>query len=177
LTCGDFHDGSEKGTASVHQILCQPWEKYYGNPQNDSTRLWGPNLESYTVFQWHTRFKTSRTSVDKDEHTGRHTSWPTPETVAGIQKLIRQDRRRTIHDIVEEEEVGNGTCQRVLTEELSMNRVAAKFVPRILTADQKQQLVNVCTELGQLAFDDETFLYRVINGDESWVYGYDHETK
>jgi hypothetical protein len=23
VTCGDFHDGSEKGTASVHQILCQ----------------------------------------------------------------------------------------------------------------------------------------------------------
>jgi hypothetical protein len=23
VTCGDFHDGSEKVTASVHQILCQ----------------------------------------------------------------------------------------------------------------------------------------------------------
>ena len=129
------------------------------------------------MFQWHTRFKTGRTSVDNDEHTGRSTSWPTPETVAGIQELIRQDQRRTIRDIAEVVEVGYGTSQRVLTEELSMNRVAAKFVPRILTADQKQQLVNVCTELGQLAFDDETFLYRVINGDESWVYGYDHETK
>ena len=45
---GDFHDGSEKGTASVHQILCQSWEKCYGNPQNDSTRLRGPKIESYT---------------------------------------------------------------------------------------------------------------------------------
>jgi len=27
VTCGDFHDGSEKGTASVHQILYQAWEK------------------------------------------------------------------------------------------------------------------------------------------------------
>jgi hypothetical protein len=54
---------------------------------------------------------------------------------------------------------------------------AAKFVPRILTADQKQQRVNVCTELLQLASDDETFLSRVITGDESWVYGYDPETK
>jgi hypothetical protein len=26
VTCGDFHDGSEKGTASVHQILCQSWK-------------------------------------------------------------------------------------------------------------------------------------------------------
>ena len=47
VTCGDFHDGSEKGTASVHQILCQSWEKCYGDPQNDPTSLWGPKLESY----------------------------------------------------------------------------------------------------------------------------------
>ena len=46
VTCGDFHDGSEKGTASVHQILCQSWEKCYRDPHNDSTSLRGPNLES-----------------------------------------------------------------------------------------------------------------------------------
>jgi hypothetical protein len=34
--------------------------------------------------------------------------------------------------------IGYVTCQQVLTKELGM-RVAAKFVPRILTADQKQQ--------------------------------------
>jgi hypothetical protein len=40
--------------------------------------------------------------------------------------------------------IGHGTCQRVLTKELGMHNVAAKFVPRILTADQKQQCF-VCT--------------------------------
>jgi hypothetical protein len=127
------------------------------------------------VFQWHARFKTGRTSVDDDECTGRPTSCTTPETVARIQELIHQDRRLTIRDIAEEVEVGYGTCQRVLTEELGRHCVAAKFVPRILTADQKQQRVNVCTELRQLA-SDETFLPRVITGDESWVYGYESET-
>jgi hypothetical protein len=35
------------------------------------------------------------------------------------------------------EEVGivYGTCQRVLTKESDMHLIAAKFVPRILTAD------------------------------------------
>jgi hypothetical protein len=41
-------------------------------------------------------------------------------------------------------------------KEMCMHRVAAKFVPRILTADQKQQRVDVCTELNQLASNDET---------------------
>jgi hypothetical protein len=53
-----------------------------------------------------------------------------------------------------------------------MDRAAAKFVPRILTGDQKQQRVDVCTELRQIASNDETFFSRVISGDKSWVYGY-----
>jgi histone-lysine N-methyltransferase SETMAR len=127
------------------------------------------SLSRAQVFQWHARFKTGHTSVDDDERTGRLTSCTTPETVALIQELIHQDRRLTIRDIAEVVKVGYGTCQRVLTEELGMHRVTAKFVPRILTADQKQQHVNVCTELRQLASNDETFLSRVITGDESWV--------
>ena len=46
VTCGSFHDGSEKGTASVHQILCQSWEKCYRDPHNDSTSLQGPKFQS-----------------------------------------------------------------------------------------------------------------------------------
>jgi len=46
VACGDFHDGLEKGTASVHQILCQSWDKWYGDSHNDSTSLRGPMLES-----------------------------------------------------------------------------------------------------------------------------------
>ena len=48
VTCDDFHDGPEKGTASVYQILCHSWEKCYGEHHNDSTSLWGPKLESCT---------------------------------------------------------------------------------------------------------------------------------
>jgi histone-lysine N-methyltransferase SETMAR len=96
-------------------------------------------------------------------------SCTTRETVARIQEFVLQHRRRTSHDVADEAGICYATCQRVLTEELGMNRVAAKFVPRILTADEKQQRVNVCTELGQLASDDETFLSRAIIADESWV--------
>jgi histone-lysine N-methyltransferase SETMAR len=64
-----------------------------------------------------------------------------------------------------------------MTKELGVHIVAAKFVPRILTADQKQQHIDVCTELRQLASNNEIFLFTVITGDESWVYSYDPEKK
>jgi hypothetical protein len=90
------------------------------------------------------------------------------------------DRRRTIQDLADKMGVGYGTCQWILTAKLGMHHVAAKFVPRILTADQKQQRVGVCKELRQIASnssDDVAFLSRVITGDESWIYGYDPEIK
>jgi len=81
------------------------------------------------VFQWHARFKTGGISVDDDENTGRPRNYTNPETVAQIQGLVHQDRRRTIRDISEEVRIGYGTCQPVQTKELSMHRVAAKLCP------------------------------------------------
>jgi hypothetical protein len=82
-------------------------------------------LSHTEVFQWHALFKTSRISVDDDEHTGRPTSCTTPETVAQIQELVHQDRHRTIHDIAEEVGIGYGTYQWVLTKELARTDLAA----------------------------------------------------
>jgi hypothetical protein len=58
-----------------------------------------------------------------------------------------------------------------------MHHVAAIFMPKILTADQKEQHVNICEVLRQIASNDATFLSRVITGDQSWIYGYGPETK
>jgi hypothetical protein len=70
-------------------------------------------------------------------------------------------------------------AQEILTENLNMHCIAAMFVPRLLTNDQKQQRVNVCLELREKANEDPTFICRIITGDESWIYlyGYDPETK
>jgi len=58
-----------------------------------------------------------------------------------------------------------------------MHRVAAKFVPRLLTPEQKEHRVTICQELRQRTVDDPSFMSRVIIGDDSWVYRYDPETK
>jgi hypothetical protein len=52
-----------------------------------------------------------------------------------------------------------------------MRRIAAKFVPRLLTNDQKQRRVNMRFELGEKAKEDPTFtcMSRIITGDENWI--------
>ena len=86
-------------------------------------------------------------------------------------------RRRNIHDLCAEVGIGYGSCRRILTEQLNVHRIAAKFVPRVLTQDQKDSRVAICQELKETVINDPTLLLNVITGDESIVYAYDPETK
>ena len=129
------------------------------------------------VFEWHARFKSGRESVEDDERSGRPVTSRTPENVNKISELIHEDRRQTINELSALVGIGYGVCQEILTEDLNMRRIAAKFVPNLLTGDQRQRRVDVCQELRELASNDRCFLSRIITGDESWCYGYDPETK
>jgi len=48
-----------------------------------------------------------------------------------------------------------------------MHRNAAKFVPKVLTQDQKDSRVAICQELKETVKNDRTLLLNVITGDES----------
>ena len=50
-------------------------------------------------------------------------------------------------------------------------------MPRLLTDDQKENRVEISQELHANANGNENFLKNIITGDETWVYGYDVETK
>jgi hypothetical protein len=59
-----------------------------------------------------------------------------------------------------------GTVQTILTCDLNMHHAAAKFMPRLLTPEQKEHIVPICQELHQRALDDRFFMLRVITGDQ-----------
>lgn len=67
-----------------------------------------------------------------------------------------------------------GWVHWILTKDLTMS---AKFVPKLLTVEEKQQRVEV--SLGFLVYWNGTldFLSTVNTGDASWVLGYDLEAK
>ena len=90
-----------------------------------------------------------------------------------VQEAVNQDRRHTIHDLCAEVGIGYGACQRILTEQLNMHRIAAKFVPRVLTQDQKDSRVAICQGLKETVIKDPTILLDAIIGDESIVYAYE----
>ena len=115
--------------------------------------------------------------MEDDERSGRPSTSTDDDHVDKINRLVRENRRLTVRELAEEGNISVGSCYEILTEKLRMHRVAAKFVPRLITDDLKAHRVQVCQELLDRAEEDENFLSRIITGDESWVYGYDIETK
>ncbi|XP_011137516.2 uncharacterized protein LOC105182065 isoform X2 [Harpegnathos saltator] len=88
-----------------------------------------------------------------------------------------QDRRITVQEVTNEIGISIGSVHSIVTEDLGMRRVSAKFVPKLLTMEQKQLRLEIAQDMLDNANSDPNFLKTVIIGDETWVYGHDPETK
>jgi len=114
------------------------------------------------TFEWFERYKNGRTSTANDDRSGRPSTAKTPSKVEEVRAAVNQDRRRTIHDLCAEVGIGYGSCQRILTEQPNMHRTVAKFVPRVLTQDQKDSRVATCQELKETVINEPTLFLNVI---------------
>jgi len=122
------------------------------------------------TFEWFGRFKNGRTLTANDDLSGRPSTATTPSKVAQVRVAVNQDSRCTIHNLCVEVGIGYGSCQQILTEQLNMHRIAVKFVPTVLTLDQKDSRVAICQELKETVINDPTLLLNIITSDESIVY-------
>ena len=137
-------------------------------------QTYGENcLSRGRVFEWFKRFKDGRELVEDDTRSGRPVSASNDDQVDWVREKILADRKLTIRDL----SVGYGTVQRILTKDLEMKRVCAKFVPRLLNNEQRQRRISASSEMLEAINEDATFLKRVITGDESWIHSDDPETK
>ena len=81
--------------------------------------------------------------------------------------MIRENRPLTVQDVADKVGISIESCHQILTEKLQMRRVSAKFVPRLLTGDQKENCVEISQELLANANGNENFLKKIITGDKT----------
>ena len=127
-----------------------------------------------SVFEWHKRFKEGTESVRDDERCGRSKEVRTPELIGQIKKIMDKDRRVSIETIRAQFDVSVGTVHTIIREELKMQKICAKFVPRVLREDQKEKRHD-SREMIELINSDPAVLDALLTCDES--YCYDPETK
>jgi hypothetical protein len=134
-------------------------------------------LSCARTFEWFKKFKADRISVDDDTQSGRPSTSRNDDAEIFVRQLIRANRQLTVHESSAEVGISYDTCQAILTDDLNTRRVSAKFVPRVLTIEQKEHHLSFATDLLHEAETDGNFMEGIITGDETWVYGYDPETK
>ena len=129
------------------------------------------------IKEWYGRFKNDRTSADSDPRSGRPSLTTTPENIERVRLAIEGDRRLTVRELENDLGIPETTVWEILNKILGMTRVCAKFISKLLTAEQKDLRSEIAQDNLEMVSDDENVLKKVITGDESWVYGYDPETK
>ena len=104
-------------------------------------------MKRATCFRWHKCFKNGRLFVEDDEHSGRPSTSTDDPHIDEINTLVQVNQRLTVKELAEECGISVGSCHHILTEELKMHHVAAKFVPHLMTRDQQAhrfKSVRIC---------------------------------
>jgi hypothetical protein len=141
----------KKTAAETHRML---QEAFGDNAMSQSKTFYGTNTSR-------TDERVSMMNILDDHQQAQH------QETAKVREAILADRRRTIHDVCEVVGLSNGTIQRILADNLNIRCISAKFVPRLLSDNQKAHRISVCRELRQKARDNPNFISSVITGDET----------
>ena len=129
------------------------------------------------VFEWHKRFKEGTESVRDDVRCGRSKEIRTPEMIGQINNFKDKDCRVSIETINAQFDVSVGTVYTIICEELKMQKICTKFIPRVLRENQKERCCHDSREMVELINSDPAVLDALVTCDESWIYCYDPETK
>ncbi len=151
-------------------------------PQEINERLdgaYGLSAPSYsTVKKWAAEFKRGRKSLEDDARQGRPSEAVTPATCRQVEDMVRQNRRIKVREIAHDLDISVGSVETIHHEHLCMTKLAARWVPRLLTDSMKNMRAECCRELLYLyKANPNDFLSRVVTGEEMWLHHWDPETK
>ena len=120
------------------------------------------------VKRWYVDFKRSHTDTNDAEHSSRPNSAVVLENKK-LHKLILTDRKLKLCEIAEELKISEGSVFTILHEHLSMRKLCWKWVPCLLTINQKPQSINnsECT-LQLFQCNKKELLHKYVIMDETW---------
>ena len=127
--------------------------------------------------RWHKAFKEGREEVTDEHRSGRPTTARTDENVQRVREVLSSDRRLSIQAIADTLNLSTFAVHGIVTADLQMIKVCAKFVQKVLTEVQKEVRVSRSDELLELIRNDPGFLNSTLTWHESWMFEYDPESK
>ena len=148
-------------------VQAQQWlEKCYENSAPSKT----------TICRWYADFERGCTDTEGAERSGRPNEIFTPETIEKVHQIVFENRKLKLREIADTLKISYGSVYAILHEHLSIRKLLWKWVPRLLTVDQKRQRVvdsERCLELFRR--NKPNSLRRYVTMDETWIHHYTPE--
>ena len=140
----------------------------------------GPSGMSYdTVRRRKKKFESGLGSIKNALKSGRPKSASRKEIVSKIKEIIEGDARFTVGDIARKVGISLSTVHLILKKHLKIRKISARWLPHLLTDEQKRQRIKVAKKLLQMfpkydkmqfpKYDKKQFA-NVVTGDETWVH-------
>lgn len=130
-------------------------------------RVYGDSTPAYsTVAKWVGEFKRGRESLEDDPRSGRPATAVTEENISKVEKLVKENRRIKLKELEASLGIGRPAIVSILHEHLGLSKVCTRWVPRLLTREQKEIRSSSSLELMHL-FDrnPQDFRSRIVTGD------------
>ena len=103
-----------------------------------------PSCLSYdTVRWWKKKFESGVESIKNAPKSGRPKSASLKEIVSKIKETIEGDARFTVRDIARKVGISLSTVPLILKKHWKVRKISARWVPHLLTGEQKRQRVKV----------------------------------
>ncbi|UYV64243.1 hypothetical protein LAZ67_3000042 [Cordylochernes scorpioides] len=128
------------------------------------------------------KYLGGRQNVHDDERSGRPVTATDNAAVASVRNVVEADRRVTIDGIMIRlppgREFGRSSIGTIMSNVLNFRKVCARWVPRLLSENHKQQRMEAARAFLEMhRRDGDQLFYRIVTGDESWVHHSTPETK
>lgn len=142
-------------------------------------KYYGDSAPSYGMVQkWFNDFRCGRTDTNDATRPGRPKEVTTPDFIDKVHDIVLADRRLKVREIAKMVGISVDRVHHILHEELRMTKLSARWVPRLLTPEQKRN--RETTSEGNLKMymrNPPEFLRRFVTVDETWIHHYTPETK
>ena len=131
-----------------------------------------------TSCKWLHRFNDGQESIENDPRVGRPVSVLTEKNVATVKTLIEEDAHYTVQEIEELSGIHSSSVLKILCERLGLCKICARWVPHLLTDEQKQSQVRLASQVIE-KYDkcDPCHLEEIVTGDETWIYHFQLDSK
>ena len=131
-----------------------------------------------TGFRWIKAFKPGKFSVEDDTYPGRPKTFVTKANIAAVKIVVEQNAWLSVKDIASCTGISEGSVQTILKKCLDLRKVCARWVPHLLTEEQKTECLKCARKLLKTYKGcNSRVISNLLTGDETWVHMFEPQRR